>query len=133
MFGNWLKTSSIERLREDSQAAHFGVGYRDGRQASHYRRVSLGGSHLRVIDEVAGFAEKAVLRWRMKPGDWRLKNQRLTNGMHELTVRASVPIIRCELVEGWESRHYLEKTPVPVLEIEVRQPGSLTTEYRWAA
>jgi hypothetical protein len=44
-----------------------------------------------------------------------------------------MPITRCEIVQGWESRHYLEKTPVPVLEIEFQQAGTLTTEYRWAA
>jgi hypothetical protein len=67
------------------------------------------------------------------PGEWRLQGQCLTNGTHVLTVQATMPIVRCELVDGWESRHYLEKTPVPVLEIEVQQAGTLTTEYRWTA
>jgi hypothetical protein len=85
------------------------------------------------VDTVTGFTRKAVLRWRMAPGAWKLEGQRLTNGAHVLTVQASMPIVRCALVEGWESRHYLDKTPVPVLEIEVQQPGTLTTEYHWAA
>jgi hypothetical protein len=133
LFGDWLKTSYIERVTQEAQATHFAVGYRDARQASHRRSISLGDSYLHVIDEVAGFASKAVLRWRMSPGDWRLDGLRLVNGAHILTVVASTPIVRCELVEGWESRHYLEKTPVPVLEIEVQQPGTLTTEYHWAS
>ncbi len=53
------------------------------------------------------------------------------DGRHLLAVQATIPIVRCEIVQGWESRHYLEKTPVPVLEIEVQQSGTLTTEYRW--
>ncbi|MNF17638.1 hypothetical protein D3C80_2212560 [compost metagenome] len=48
-----------------------------------------------------------------------------------LTLEASMPIARFELVEGWESRYYLDKEQIPVLEIEVHQPVSLTTEYRW--
>lgn len=132
LFCDWLKTSFIEPLTQDAQGTHFAAGYRDGLRASHRRRISLSDSHLRVVDEVAGFSRKAVLRWRVAPGDWRLDGQRLTNGTHVLTVQASMPIVSCELVEGWESRHYLEKTPVPVLEIEVQQPGTLTTEYRWA-
>ncbi|MDP2440549.1 heparinase II/III family protein [Rhodoferax sp.] len=131
LFGDWLKTSFIEPLMHEAQAAHFAIGYRDGQRASHQRRICLGDAHLRVVDDVAGFTRKAVQRWRLAPGDWKLAGQSLTNGAHVLTVRASMPIVRCELVEGWESRHYLEKTPVPVLEIEVRQPGTLTTEYRW--
>jgi hypothetical protein len=136
LFGDWLKTSSLEPLTEEAQATHFAAGYRDGRRASHLRRISLGDSDLKVVDEVAGFAHKAVLRWRVAPGEWRLEGQRLINmnasSAHVLEVHATMPIVRCELVEGWESRHYLEKTPVPVLEIEVQQPGTLTTDYRWA-
>lgn len=132
LFADWLKTSFDESLTENVQSTRFGAGYRDSQRASHRRRVSLADSHLQVIDEVADFARKAVLRWRLAPGDWKLAGLRLTNGAHVLTVQASMPIVRCELVEGWESRHYLEKTPVPVLEIEVRQSGTLTTEYRWA-
>lgn len=133
LFGGWLKTSFVEPLTEDEQVSTFAAGYRDGYHARHWRRISLGDAHLRVVDEVAGFACKAVLRWRVAPGAWRLEGLRLTNGTHVLTVQATMPIVRCEVVEGWESRHYLEKTLVSVLEIEVQQPGTLTTEYRWAA
>ena len=133
LFADWLKTSFFEPLSQDAMAAHFAAGYRAGSHASHRRHISLGNSHLRVVDEVACFARKAVLRWRVAPGEWRLEGQCLTNGAHVLTVQASMPVVRCELVEGWESRHYLEKTPVPVLEIEVQQPGTFTTEYHWAA
>jgi hypothetical protein len=35
------------------------------------------------------------------------------------------------LAEEGESRYYLDKEQVPVLEVEVHQPGSLITEYRW--
>jgi hypothetical protein len=133
LFADWLKTSFLEPITQDESALHFAAGYVDGHHASHRRRISLSDSHLRVVDEVAGFARKAVLRWRLAPGDWRLDGQRLTNSAQVLTVKASMPIVRFELVEGWESRHYLEKTPVPVLEIEVQQAGTLTTEYHWAA
>lgn len=131
LFADWLKTSSLEPLANEPQAVTFSAGYCDGQGANHRRRISLGINHLAVVDEVAGFAHKAVLRWRIAPGKWRLDGQCLTNGEHVLTVHASMPIVRFELVEGWESRHYLEKTSVPVLEIEVQQPGTLTTECRW--
>ncbi len=131
LLGDWLKTSRIEDLVEDVTDVHFGAAYHDGRGASHLRRVSLGDAHLRVVDEVAGFARKAVLRWRLAPGQWTLDGCRLTDGKQTLVVQASVPVVRCELVEGWESRHYLEKTVLPVLEIEVQQAGVLTTDYRW--
>jgi hypothetical protein len=94
---------------------------------------------LQVVDQVQGFTTKAVLRWRLQPGDWRLeaspKGLQLvlnSEGVFKLILSATVPVLRCELVQGWESRHYLEKTPVPVLEVEVQQSCTLTTEVYWA-
>jgi hypothetical protein len=137
LFGDWLKTSDIEPLTQDAKGTHFSARYCDSHRACHRRRISLGESHLTVVDEVAGFARKAVLRWRLAAGDWRLDGLRLTNisgdGAHVLTVKANMPVVRCELIQGWASLHYLEKTPVPVLEIEIQQPGTLTTEYHWPA
>lgn len=132
LFGDWLKTSTLEPLREQAVNISFAAGYRDGRKASHRREINLDAGSLHVVDQVAGFQHKAVLRWRLEPGHWRMAGNSLSNGEHVLQVQASIPIVRFELIDGWESRYYLEKTQVPVLEIEVHQPGSLTTEYRWA-
>ena len=132
LLGDWLQTSLIEDLHETQSATEFAAAYRDGSGASHLRRVSLGDQHLRVVDEVAGFTSNAVLRWRLAPGRWTLEGCRLTDGVQTLTMQASMPVFRCELVKGWESRHYREKTDLPVLEIEVREAGTLITDYRWA-
>lgn len=140
LLGDWLKTESFRPLQEVDQASNFAAGYRDGQGGRHHRSVSLQESALQVVDEVKGFAHQAVLRWRLMPGDWQLQQSpsgpRLTlnaNRKFRLNVSASVPITRCELVEGWESRHYLEKTPLPVLEVEIQQAGTLTTELHWTA
>lgn len=140
LFGDWLKTERLQSLLEDANATHFAAGYRDGRGASHYRSVSLQDAALRVTDEVQGFVRQAVLRWRLMPGKWYLEQRprggELTLGVKgevSLAVTANVPITRCELVQGWESRHYMEKTSLPVLEIEIQQAGTLTTELQWTA
>ena len=140
LLGDWLKTERLQPLQEDGQSSHFAAGYRDGQGARHHRSVSLQNDALQVFDEVQGFACQAVLRWRLMPGDWQLLQSpdglRLTlneERQFSLNVSADVPITRCELVEGWESRHYLEKTPVPVLEVEIQQAGTLTTQLHWTA
>jgi len=132
LFGDWLKSSYLEPLDEQPGAISFTAGYRDGHRASHRRGVRLGDDSLVVNDRVDGFQHKAVLRWRLEPGQWLIEGNSLSNGEHAIQVRASVPIVRFELVAGWESRYYLEKKQVPVLEVEVQQPGSLITEYRWS-
>ncbi len=140
LLGDWLKTERLQPLQEDDQSTHFAAGYRDGQGACHHRSVRLQDDALQVVDDVQGFARQAVLRWRLMPGDWHFESSpdgpRLTlHGGREfsLNVSADVPISRCELVEGGESRHYLEKTPVPVLEVEIQQPGTLTTQLHWTA
>lgn len=139
LFGDWLKADGVETLPGSAQFTQFAAGYKDSRGARHHRVVSLYLGRLLVVDQVQGFTSKAVLRWRLQPGDWRLapSQQGLqlvlgSEGVITLTVFATVPVLRCELVQGWESRHYLEKTPVPVLEVEVQQSCTLTTEVHWA-
>jgi hypothetical protein len=138
LLGDWLKTERYKPLREDSRASYFAAGYRDRYSIRHYRSVSLQDHAIQVIDEVQGFAHEALLRWRLMPGQWQL--QGLPNGLRlslncersvTLSVSSTVPITRYELVEGWESRHYLEKTSIPVLEIEIQQSGKLITEVNW--
>jgi hypothetical protein len=152
LFGNWLKTSFLEPLIENAQSTNFGAGYGHVQKLSHQRSISLADTYLRVIDKVAGFRHKAVLRWRLMPGEWKIcnVNSSLTAAKiltivpisplitlnticnHSLIVSTTVPIVRCEIVLGWESRHYLEKTMIPVLEIEINEPGTLTSIYNWA-
>jgi hypothetical protein len=86
---------------------------------------------LKVRDEIDGFQHKAILRWRLSPGDWRVEEGVLTDGSHRVSVTGSMPILRFEVVQGWESRYYLQKNEVPVLEVEVDSAGVLTTEYQW--
>jgi len=62
---------------------------------------------------------KAVLRWRLIPGKWSLIKNVCTGADIKIEMSSDKPIHRLELVNGWESRHYLEKTELPVLEIEV--------------
>ena len=138
LFGDWLEADGVKPIPASAQVMQFSAGYLI-RGVRHHRSVSLHEGRLQVVDKVQGFTTRAVLRWRLQPGEWRLELS--TNGLSlvlgsegvvKLIVSATVPVLRCELVQGWESRHYLEKTSVPVLEVEVQQSCTLTTEVHWA-
>jgi len=131
LLGDWLKTSLLESLSEDAEGISVTAGYCDSHNALHRRRVRLEDSSLRIEDEVSGFREKAVLRWRLAPGPWRLDGALLSNGKYVLSVESDAEVARIALVEGFESRHYMEKTSLPVLEVEVRQPCNVITCFRW--
>ena len=131
LFGDWLKAESVLPVVCSGKQVRCAAGYTDRQKVSHYRSVALDGESLKVEDRISGFREKAVLRWRFKPDNWRLAGNVISNGRHRLTIIADMPIRRIELVEGWESRYYMNKQTLPVLEVEVNQPGSILTEYKY--
>lgn len=141
LLGDWLRTEKFEPLVTNNDSVRVGAGYCDGQGARHHRQVQLQGGQLCVRDQVHGFKRRAVLRWRLSPQEWLLDKPVEMGGQnircirndvgHVLTITSDVQIVRCEVVQGWESLHYLEKTPVPVLELEIAQPGLLTTQYHW--
>jgi hypothetical protein len=132
LFADWLRTSGLEPLSETSDAVAFSAAYQDGFGATHLRRVRLEDNGMVVTDDISGFSRSAVLRWRLAPGDWILQNGFcFVRGDRMVSLSATARIIRCEVVEGRESRHYLEETPLPVVEIEVAGPCVLTTDIRW--
>lgn len=143
LLGDWLRTERLDPVNSAAAGLQAGAGYRDRCGARHHRRVTLEDKRMVVLDQVEGFARRAVLRWRLAPCEWLQETVtdadsgfcfRVTNGYgHTITLRSSATVSRCEMVGGWESLHYLEKTPVPVLELEINQPGALTTEYHWKA
>lgn len=143
LLGDWLRTDQLEPMHSTAAGLQAGAAYRDGAGARHHRRVTLEDVCLVVVDEVQDFARRAVLRWRLAPGDWHLEGiidtypghgWVATNGNgHRLILRSTAPVARCSLEQGWESLHYLEKTPLPILELAITQPGTLTTEYHWEA
>jgi hypothetical protein len=131
LFGDWLRATGVVPVTDTGEAVTAAAGYTDGQGASHRRQVWLTATHLRVEDAVSGFTERAVLRWRLSPGEWRLEGDGVRRGDDSLRVTADVPIVRMELTEGWESRYYLRREPVPVLEVEVHRAGRLSSEYRF--
>ena len=145
--GHWLQAHGVKCQEHRSDRVLVAAGYRDWRGAEHHREVDLVANGMRVVDRVKGFHKRAILRWRLAPGEWTLVGTTLRratwydhthtdhersprSAYHELNVQASMPILSCELVQGWESRYYLQKSPVPVLEITVEQPGDIVTEYQ---
>ncbi len=130
LFGDWLEA---EEIALDETGTAVSAAYRDSQGARHRRHVQLEPGRCLVVDEVSGFRDKAVLRWRIAPtGDGRSCADGVWSDAHlRITIRSSAPLARFECVDGWESRYYDEKTPLPVLEVEVGADATLTTEITW--
>jgi hypothetical protein len=129
--GKWLIVENLLLPCEDgSEMLIAGAGYRDWQGASHYRKIALNDAGLCIIDTVSGFQKKAVLRWRLPLGDWEISDTCVRNSDFTILINSSVPIKDLRIVDGWESRYYLSRDPVKVLEVCVTQSGQLTTVIR---
>lgn len=131
LLGDWLKTETCGLLKTPP-AEGFHAAYRHRAGWTHAREIRLG-TQLRVTDRIEGFKRHATLRWRLAPGDWRLEGATATNGRDRLTIEADVPLASIALTEGSESRHYLRKTTLPVLEVTVEQSARIVSEYSWTS
>ena len=131
LFGNWLTTDFVNQIVDTSDETSISAAYYDSHGSYHHRTVVLKDNGLLVEDSVRGFQKNAVLRWRLRPGDWRIEGNTVTDGEYMLRIMTSTPFIRFELIDGWESLHYLEKNNTPVLEVEVNNAATFDTKLTW--
>lgn len=131
LFGDWLRLATGPLLTETTDGQDFVAGYRHAAGARHERKVSLCAGRLEICDTLAGFSDRAVVRWRLMPGDWRRDTAGVSLGPLRLIVQSEGGQAEIRLVEGWEARCYGGKTRLPVLEIEMARPGSVTTRVEW--
>ena len=128
LYGTWVRVAGAPAITKTDDGQSWEGSYTTFWGEWHQRTVSLTGNALSVRDRVRGFKRNAVLRWHLAPGNWSQNEEGCTSLMGKIRVESTVPIRRMSLEEAWESRHYLEKSRVPVLRVEIDQsPAVLTT------
>jgi hypothetical protein len=128
LYGSWVRVSGLPTITTRGDEQSWVGSYTDFWGVRHKRTVILRADTLSVRDEVQGFRRKAVMRWRLAPGDWSLDGMSCASAMGRIRVESSVPVRRISLENGWESQYYLGKSALPVLEVEIGQsPAVLTT------
>ncbi|MBR0684114.1 heparinase [Roseomonas eburnea] len=100
-----------------------GAALRDASGRRHERRFRLEEARLTVEDRIAGPFARAVLRWRLAPGAWRVAQDGAESAGLRVAVSADAPC-RIRLAQGWESPAYGVVAPAPVLECVVAAPAS---------
>lgn len=128
LFGAWLRS---EDVRFDGASNEAAAAYTDWRGNKHSRSVLLTQERLIVTDTAAGPFERMVLRWRLAGGPWRIDGNQVTDGTYHLTISASMPLVRAEIVMREESLFYLERQPVQVAEFEFASAGTVISEFVW--
>jgi hypothetical protein len=127
LFACWPKPRQLQPVQQHADHSEAAAAYRDAAGNTHVRQLRLSNGRLQCTDVLAGPARTAVLRWRLTPGAWEQQGDAWVLGNVTLRVHASTPL-KVTRTEGWQSLHYLQCTPVPVLEIETTLPATLHTE-----
>jgi hypothetical protein len=125
LYGGWVRVAGMAGIDTSADGQRWAGSYTDSWGATHKRTVVLKSDALCVLDEVKGFKRKAVLRWRLAAGNWSQNDTGCISELGQIRVESSVSIRRMSLESGSESRHYLEKSAVPVLEIEIDQSPAI--------
>ncbi|MCK5879083.1 MAG: heparinase II/III family protein, partial [Holophagae bacterium] len=135
LFGAWLKAEDGGRPAVSTVEPRSEVGdqwsgsYTDWEKARHKRSVLVEGNRWRITDEIDGSFSTATLRWRLAPGEWKLEGNTCVGEHAKLTISDNISPECIKLAEGWESRYYMKKTPLPVLEITIPDgTNTITTE-----
>lgn len=121
LFGAWLKPENLNYQKDQ-----FSCGYQDNWGCKHQRNIVLKNKNILVTDQVSGFKDQAILRWRLQPGQWELKDKKICNGVISVEIESDNEV-EITLSSGFESRYYYQKTVLPVLEVKVKQSSTITT------
>lgn len=100
-----------------------GAVRRDADGNRHARRIACEGRRWTISDEVSGPFRRALLRWRLPAGPWRLTADGATLDGTRLVIEADAPL-SLRLETGWESPAYGKLRPVPLLQAESPAPLS---------
>jgi hypothetical protein len=129
--GCWLKTNYPMDLKKDGEMLSWSGTYTDYLNNKHERTVNKKNETWTIQDAIEGSGSSAILRWRLFPVAWKIVGDKCVSQIAEIRIASSIKIKRIDIVEGWESRYYSEKTPIPVLEVEIGgNKAIITSEIR---
>lgn len=128
LYGDWPEATRVRTVEDHEDGVSAGAGYRDAHGNDHDRQVRLHARRLTVVDRIAGPFATAVLRWRLKPGDYRLEGDTVIGPDLRLSVCSKDTRIDTQLTTGWESQFYLHRSEIPVLEVTLKAPATVETE-----
>lgn len=128
LYGNWLQVNHVSPIKMTTEGVAWSVGYKDFMGAQHRREVLVSEHKVIIKDQMKGFQERAVVRWRLNPVQWTLDDYFCSSDIAGIRVSSTCSDPKVEMTTGYESRCYYKKFPLPVLTIEVNEECEVVTE-----
>jgi hypothetical protein len=129
LYGKWINVTTVQPILSKKSGHVSWCGeYSDYMGCYHQRHISFDTNKWCIVDKLAQFNHKAVIRWRLVNDHWVLSKYCLTGSSIKIQISTDVKSHIC-LTNGLESLCYMEQSLIPVLEICVFQsPAIVTTE-----
>ena len=132
LLGDWLRTETLSASNSSVTAS-----YKNRAGHHHMRAVDLRENTIEIFDTIDGFNSQAVMRWRLIADDYHLETidaltVKMTGTDFTFIITSDAPL-SAFMTQGEESRHYLERTPLPVLEVTVKRAGIVTTKIEFTS
>jgi hypothetical protein len=128
LFGDWLVANDVTLVKEEAGSVTAAAGYLDAQGARHHRAITLTNGGLICTDTISGSFTNACLRWRLAPGDWRVKNYILNSEHCAIFIEIDGTPVRPTLGATEESRYYLHKSAIPVASVNIDHAATLVTK-----
>ena len=122
LFGDWIEMESPLKFKKGYKFSNSSGSYRfDKYRHQRTIQIAIEANEWNISDEVSGFHEKAILRWRLADINWTISDYKLISNLAEIKIEKNQLISRFEIVKGFVSKRYNQIKRIPVLEIEVNQ------------
>lgn len=118
LFGRWIRPGVVGDLVEENGQVSWHGSYRDTWHHYHERRIVAQTDHWIISDDLQGFRQQAILRWRLIPALWTIRGNRILGEAAEISIVGDVKL-DVSLQEGWESTCYWQKARIPVIEVSI--------------
>jgi hypothetical protein len=131
LFGAWLWPDEMRLELDANGLGSACASYTDVWGASHSRTLLVRPNEVEVLDRVAGFRSRAVVRWHLADEEWTHTDRGLAGGGISLSVTSDDASFHTRTVASDMATHYSRKHSSPVFEAAISKPGTIRTLIRW--
>lgn len=131
LYGDWLATRVVEgpECRDGTQYCR--AGYKDLHGCEHNRELFLQDASLTVKDQLKGFKDKAILRWRLSNFEFIQENDKIYFDNILMDFSNTKINKSIKIYPSFYAPSYLKKERCLLLEVEVNMPGEIVTEINY--
>jgi len=132
LYGKWPKSIETKLDITTINPASFVASYKDSNSNFHARSISFDEKLIIIDDRLEGNFQHGKLRWRLEPGEWKLDGNSIYKDNIKIEIIGINNFEEMIIKSGWESKFYMHKTEIPVLEVSFKGKNLIRTQVDWS-